>query len=34
VKVTPNGAGFAANPAGKAGVGAFGTIPNGTAMIG
>ena len=26
VKVTPNGAGFAVNPAGNAGVGAFGTV--------
>ena len=34
VKVTPNGAGFASKPAGKTGVGALGTMPNGTATIG
>jgi len=34
VNPTPNGAGLASNPAGSAGVGAFGTIPNGTTMIG
>ena len=34
VKLTPNGAGFALNPAGNGGVGAFGTIPNGTMTVG
>ena len=34
VKLTPNGAGFALNPAGNAGVGAFGTSANGTITVG
>src|SRR5580704_18985634 len=34
VNPTPNGAGLALNPLGNAGVGVFGTIPNGTTMIG
>ena len=34
VKLTPNGAGLALNPAGNGGVGAFGTMPNGTITVG
>ena len=34
VKLTPNGAGFASNQAGNAGVGAFGTSPNATITVG
>ena len=34
VKLTPNGDGCASNPAGNAGVGAFGTRPNGTITVG
>jgi Protein of unknown function (DUF2813)/Overcoming lysogenization defect protein-like, TOPRIM domain len=34
VKVTPNGAGLALKPSGSGGVGALGTMPNGTATIG
>jgi hypothetical protein len=34
VNPTPNGAGLASKPAGKGGVGALGTMPNGTTMIG
>ena len=33
VKLTPNGAGFALKPSGKAGVGVFGTKPNGTMIV-
>src|SRR6266851_6184044 len=34
VKLTPNGAGLALKFSGKAGVGAFGTVPNGTMTVG
>ena len=34
VKLTPYGAGCASNPAGKGGVGAFGTVANGTITVG
>ncbi len=34
VKLTPNGAGFASNPAGNAAVGALGTTPAGTMIVG
>src|SRR5262249_25935575 len=34
VKLTPNGPGFASNPAGNGGVGTFGTIANGTMIVG
>ena len=34
VKLTPNGVGFALKPSGNAGVGAFGTIANGTITVG
>ena len=34
VNAMPYGTGLALNPSGNAGVGAFGTIPNGTTMIG
>jgi hypothetical protein len=34
VNPTPNGIGLALNPSGNGGVGALGTIPNGTTMIG
>ena len=34
VKLMPSGAGFASNPAGNGGCGAFGTKPNGTITVG
>ena len=34
VKLTPNGAGLASKPSGNGGVGAFGTMPNGTITVG
>ena len=34
VKLTPYGAGRALNPSGNPGVGAFGTVPNGTITVG
>ena len=34
VKPTPNGCGWALNPAGNGGSGAFGTIANGTITVG
>jgi hypothetical protein len=34
VKLTPYGAGFALNPSGNAGVGAFGMVANGTMTVG
>ena len=34
VNPIPNGTGLALNPSGNGGVGALGTIPNGTTMIG
>lgn len=34
VKLTPKGAGLAANASGKGGLGAFGTRPNGTITVG
>ena len=34
VKLTPNGVGFALKFSGKAGVGAFGTVPKGTMTVG
>ncbi len=33
-KLTPNGTGFASNPAGNGFSGAFGTSPNGTMTVG
>jgi len=34
LKLTPNGVGFALKLSGNAGVGAFGTVPNGTITVG
>jgi hypothetical protein len=34
VKLTPNGEGRALKPSGKGGVGALGTMPNGTMTVG